>query len=98
MNYHGSIQTGRQKMIVDIIFGVIANYEHRNYPISDASEIGLNYHFSDDLGMDSLDNVEVWVDIERKLGVEVPSGDIEELRSVEAWDKYLRDKVPKECD
>ncbi|ATL67885.1 acyl carrier protein [Nocardia terpenica] len=48
----------------------------------DASEVGMERSFVDDLDVDSLSLVEIVVQVEDKYGVRVPDGDLEGLRTV----------------
>ena len=48
----------------------------------DASEIGLESSFKDDLNADSLDLFEMVMALEDNYGVEIPSEDLEKLLTV----------------
>jgi len=45
-----------------------------------------------DLGLDSLDVVEVVMEIEEKFGIEIPEGDAEKLVGLTELVKYLESK------
>jgi len=48
--------------------------------------------FMDDLGADSLDQVEITMAFEEAFGVEVPDEDAEKLRTVGAVIKYIEER------
>ncbi len=50
-------------------------------------------HFIRDLGADSLDCVELMMEIEDVFAFEFPDDDLPELTTLESLAKYLRDKV-----
>lgn len=58
----------------------------------DASEIGLESSFKDDLNADSLDLFEMVMALEDNYGVEIPSEDLEKLLTVGDVVNYLKDK------
>lgn len=47
----------------------------------------------EDLGIDSLDAFNLFAEIEAVTGIDVPDEDFEDLDSVEAIFKYLKDRV-----
>ena len=58
----------------------------------DASKIGTQTRFVDDLNLDSLDMVELMMKMEDEFGVEIPDDDAEGLKSVGDVISYLEKK------
>jgi len=54
-----------------------------------AEQITMEASFIDDLGADSLDQVELVMDFEDKFEVDIPDEDAEKLRTVGEAIKYL---------
>ena len=57
----------------------------------DESEITPESHFIDDLGADSLDTVELVMQLEEEYGIEIPDEDAEKLQTVGDVVKYIED-------
>ena len=55
-------------------------------------EIKPESSFTDDLGADSLDTVEVVMALEEEFGVEIPDEDAEKITTVGDAVKYIEDK------
>lgn len=54
--------------------------------------MALESHFINDLGLDSLDHVEVIMAIEDEFGFEIPDGDAEKLLRPADIVRYVADK------
>lgn len=52
-------------------------------------QISSGSHFSNDLGLDSLDTVEVVMAIEEEFSIEIPDKDADEIRTVGDAIKYI---------
>lgn len=52
-------------------------------------EISLDSNFMDDLGADSLDTVELVMNIEEEFGIEIPDHEVEEMHTVKSMLNYL---------
>mgnify|MGYP000403206284 CR=1 FL=1 len=52
-------------------------------------EVSLDSNFINDLGADSLDTVELVLNIEEEFGVEIPDNEIEEMHTVKSMLNYL---------
>ena len=48
----------------------------------DASEVKLESSFTNDLGADSLDTVELIMELEKEFGVTIPDSDAEKIQTV----------------
>ncbi|EWC47999.1 mitochondrial acyl carrier protein [Drechslerella stenobrocha 248] len=57
--------------------------------VTDPSKITSKSHFSNDLGLDSLDTVEVVMAIEEEFSVEIPDKEAEKILSVEQAVEYI---------
>ena len=55
----------------------------------DGSEITTESHFIDDLGADSLDTVELVMQLEEEYGLEIPDEDAEKIQTVGDVVKYI---------
>ena len=58
----------------------------------DGETIGLDTSFKDDLGADSLDLFELVMALEEEYGVEIPSEDLEKIKTVGDIIEYLKSK------
>lgn len=52
-------------------------------------QVSLEAHFSNDLGLDSLDAVEVVMAIEEEFSVEIPDKDADEIKSAAQAVEYI---------
>ncbi len=59
----------------------------------DDGEIVLKSSFTDDLGADSLDVVELVMALEEEFDLEIPDEDAENISTVEEAVNYIEDKV-----
>ncbi len=50
-------------------------------------------HFQDDLGADSLDQVELVMALEEEFDVQIPDEDAEKIRTVNEAVKYIQEKL-----
>lgn len=57
------------------------------------SQLTPEAHFIDDLGADSLDTVEMVMEIEDEFGIEVPDEDAEKMGTVGDAINYVKSKV-----
>ena len=55
--------------------------------------IKMEAHFIDDLGADSLDTVELIMELEEEFGIEIPDDDAENLLSVKQAVDYITKKL-----
>ncbi|KAI9491845.1 acyl carrier protein-like protein, partial [Zychaea mexicana] len=55
----------------------------------ESSKVNATSNFINDLGLDSLDAVEVVMAIEEEFGVEIPDKDADEIKSVEQAIDYI---------
>ncbi|KAF2835149.1 acyl carrier protein [Patellaria atrata CBS 101060] len=57
--------------------------------ITDASKLSPQSHFANDLGLDSLDTVEVVMAIEEEFSIEIPDKDADAIHSVNQAVEYI---------
>lgn len=62
------------------------------YDKVDPAKLSVDSHFHKDLGLDSLDHVEVIMAMEDEFGFEIPDQDAEKLSSPNAIIRYIADK------
>lgn len=55
-------------------------------------EVTLEAAFVDDLGADSLDLVELVMELEEQFGLEIPEEDISQIRTVGDAVRYIKNK------
>ncbi len=55
----------------------------------DEEKITMEAHFVDDLGADSLDTVELIMQLEEEFGIEIPDDDAETITTVGAAVEYI---------
>ena len=58
----------------------------------DPSEISLDSNLQDDLDIDSLDAVELALEIEEALGIKIPDEDLDEMKTVKDIVSYLESR------
>eukprot|EP00008_Paramoeba_atlantica_P011648 CAMPEP_0201483430 /NCGR_PEP_ID=MMETSP0151_2-20130828/7641_1 /ASSEMBLY_ACC=CAM_ASM_000257 /TAXON_ID=200890 /ORGANISM="Paramoeba atlantica, Strain 621/1 / CCAP 1560/9" /LENGTH=72 /DNA_ID=CAMNT_0047866569 /DNA_START=298 /DNA_END=516 /DNA_ORIENTATION=+ len=61
----------------------------KNFEKVDASKVSENSHFVQDLGLDSLDVVEVVMALEQEFVVDIPDNDAEKIQSIEEAIDYI---------
>ena len=59
---------------------VVKNFQK----IDDPSKVKADAHFKDDLGLDSLDAVEVVMSLEEEFGFEIPDNEADKIDSIKA--------------
>ncbi|MCA9995144.1 MAG: acyl carrier protein [Anaerolineales bacterium] len=64
----------------------------------DEEEVTLDASFTDDLGVDSLDIVEMVMFVEEAFDLDIPEEDVEKISKVRDAIAYLRARVPPEDD
>ncbi|MCJ1296134.1 hypothetical protein MMC34_007699 [Xylographa carneopallida] len=57
--------------------------------VSDASKLSNASHFSNDLGLDSLDTVEVVMAIEEEFSIEIPDKEADAIHSIDKAVDYI---------
>jgi acyl carrier protein len=65
------------KMVTDRVIEVIKNFEK-----VDAKKVTANARFKDDIGLDSLDAVELLMAIEEEFCIEIPDSEADKIMSV----------------
>jgi acyl carrier protein len=58
------------------------------------TDITLDARLIDDLGVDSLDTVELVMELEEKFGIEIPDEDAEKALTVKDIVDYIETKIP----
>lgn len=58
----------------------------------DEADVTLESNFTNDLGADSLDTVELIMEFEKEFEISIPDEDAENISTVGAAIKYLQDK------
>jgi acyl carrier protein len=59
----------------------------------DINEVTENASFVNDLGADSLDNVELVMTLEEQFGIEIPDEDAEKIQTVGQAIEYIKSKL-----
>ncbi|KAL4788253.1 acyl carrier protein-like protein [Aspergillus varians] len=73
----------------DEVEGRIVNLLKNFDKVTDASKINGASHFSNDLGLDSLDTVEVVMAIEEEFSIEIPDKEADTIHSVDKAVEYI---------
>ncbi|HTC01047.1 MAG TPA: acyl carrier protein [Ferruginibacter sp.] len=58
----------------------------------DEDQITDSASFENDLGVDSLDVLEIMMEVEKKFGINIPDEDAEKLTTVESLIRYVKAK------
>ncbi|EEF47370.1 acyl carrier protein 2, mitochondrial [Ricinus communis] len=64
--------------VTDRVINVVKNFQK-----VDPSKVTPNAHFQNDLGLDSLDTVEVVMALEEEFGFEIPDNEADKISSIE---------------
>jgi acyl carrier protein len=59
----------------------------------DESEVTTEANFTNDLGADSLDTVELIMEFEKEFDISIPDEDAENIATVGSAIKYLQEKI-----
>ncbi|KAG0334115.1 hypothetical protein BG004_000548 [Podila humilis] len=76
----GLARSDVEKRVLDILVG---------FNKVDANKISLQANFNSDLGLDSLDTVEVVMAIEEEFSIEIPDKDADEIKSAAQAVEYI---------
>ncbi|KAI9116607.1 hypothetical protein QN277_010406 [Acacia crassicarpa] len=63
--------------VADRVISVVKNFEKVN-----PSKVNPNAHFQNDLGLDSLDSVEIVMALEEEFGFEIPDNEADKINSI----------------
>ncbi|KAF8912744.1 acyl carrier protein-like protein [Gymnopilus junonius] len=66
----------------------------KGYEKVDPAKLSLNASFSKDLGLDSLDAVEVMMAVEEEFSIEIPDAEADEIQTVQQAIDYIA-KTPE---
>ncbi|KAK1687556.1 acyl carrier protein [Colletotrichum godetiae] len=81
-----SAATGLNKQEVEgRIFALLQGFDK----VNDPANIKANAHFANDLGLDSLDTVEVVMAIEEEFSIEIPDKDADTIHSIDKAVEYI---------
>ena len=56
-------------------------------------DIKFDVHFTNDLGVDSLDLVELTIEFEKVFKITIPDNDVEQLQTIGDVESYLKNKL-----
>jgi NADH dehydrogenase (ubiquinone) 1 alpha/beta subcomplex 1 len=75
----------KQPEVADRILKVVKDF-HR---VGESVQVSENSHFIQDLGLDSLDEVELMLVVEDEFAIEIPDAEAEKIHSVTEAVKYI---------
>ncbi|CAN0859804.1 Acyl carrier protein 2, mitochondrial [Linum grandiflorum] len=61
----------------------------KNFQKVDASKVTTNAHFQNDLGLDSLDTVEIVMALEEEFGFEIPDNEADKINTISLAVDYI---------
>ncbi|KAI9860154.1 MAG: Acyl carrier protein, mitochondrial [Trichoglossum hirsutum] len=74
-----------QEQVEGRILDLLKNFDK----VNDPSKLSPNSHFANDLGLDSLDTVEVVMAIEEEFSLEIPDKEADAIHSVDKAVQYI---------
>jgi len=74
-----------QEEVQGRILDLLKNFDK----VNDASKLSASSHFTNDLGLDSLDTVEVVMAIEEEFSIEIPDKEADAIHSVDQAVNYI---------
>lgn len=70
--------------VTDRVINVVKNFQK-----VDSSKVTPNAHFQKDLGLDSLDTVEIVMALEEEFGFEIPDNEADKINSVDMAVEFI---------
>ncbi|KAL2478052.1 Acyl carrier protein 1 [Forsythia ovata] len=83
MSSHGDDHLDKQEVISRVLDVV------KSFPKVDPSKVTPDVHFQKDLGLDSLDNVEIVMAIEEEFKLEIPDKEADKINSCHLAIEYI---------
>ncbi|GMH00661.1 hypothetical protein Nepgr_002500 [Nepenthes gracilis] len=83
MSSHGDDHLTKQE-VIDRVLSVI-----KDFPKVDPSKVTADVHFQKDLGLDSLDNVELVMALEEEFKLEIPDLEADKIDSCKVAIEYI---------
>ena len=74
-----------QKEVTDRVLNVVKNF----HKVGRVKEVGENTHFANDLGLDSLDTVEIVMAFEDEFCIDIPDAEADRIQSTGDAIKYI---------
>ncbi|KAL7269063.1 Vacuolar protein sorting-associated protein 74 [Rhizina undulata] len=85
VRYYSSPSSLTEDEVKGRIFDLLKGFDK----VTPGTEVTANSHFTNDLGLDSLDTVEVVMAIEEEFSIEIPDKDAEAIHSVDHAVTYI---------
>ncbi|XP_020571166.1 acyl carrier protein 1, mitochondrial [Phalaenopsis equestris] len=83
LSSHGEEHLDREE-VVERVLAVV-----KSFPKLDPSKVGTDSHFQKDLGLDSLDNVEIVMALEEEFKLEIPDNEADKIDSCSVAIEYI---------
>ncbi|XP_008788498.1 acyl carrier protein 1, mitochondrial-like [Phoenix dactylifera] len=83
MSSHGDDHLTKEEVIERVLDVV------KNFPKVDPSKVNPDVHFQKDLGLDSLDNVEIVMALEEEFKLEIPDKEADKIDSCSLAIEYI---------
>lgn len=81
-----------KEKIEEIVLGIIEDIA----PDEDLKNMDYDKPIRDQIGLDSMDFLDIVMELRKQYKVEVPEKEYENLRTMNSTIEYLKDKVPEE--
>ncbi|PPJ51350.1 hypothetical protein CBER1_10057 [Cercospora berteroae] len=83
-----------QEEVTGRILDLLKNFDK----VQDPSKLSASSHFTNDLGLDSLDTVEVVMAIEEEFSIEIPDKEADAIHSVTQAVDYIMKQPDDDCN
>lgn len=92
IRFYSSLGLLTKELVTERILEILEDYDN----VKNVDKISETAHFSRDLGLDSLDQVEVLMEVENEFSILIPDDDADNLKTVDQTINYILEQ-PDAC-